>query len=123
MKKYIVTAKRPEDIINLTINTKGVDLSKVKWDWTHISKSENSALCRSEQDILDAISFNEMPHVDDMIMGGDVPVGGMVVVYDGTAPSMGFVCANGNEWIVRRLSASESSEIVQSILKEHGSRK
>ena len=47
MKKYIVTAKRPEDIINLTINTKGVDLSKVKWDWTHISKSEDSALCRS----------------------------------------------------------------------------
>ena len=29
MKKYIITAKKEADIINLSLNTKGVDLSKV----------------------------------------------------------------------------------------------
>ena len=32
MKKYIITAKHPEDIINLTLKTKKVDVSKVKWE-------------------------------------------------------------------------------------------
>lgn len=120
MKKYIITAKHPEDIINLTLKTKEVDLTKVKWDWTHITPSEDDANCKSEQDILDALSCNELSHVDDMIMGGDVPVGGMVVVCDGKTPRNGFICGNGNEWFVKKLRVRESNAIVYSIFKARG---
>lgn len=123
MKKYIITAKKPEDVINLTLNTKGVDLSKVKWDWAHIAQSDDDALCKSEQDILDALAHNELNRVDDMIMGGDVPVGGMVVVCDGKTPRNGFICANGNEWIVRPLKVREANAIVYSIFNKRGSEK
>ena len=120
MKKYIITAKKSEDIINLSLNTRSVDLSKVKWDWAHISQSEDSALCEDEQDILDALAHNELERVDDMIMGGDVPVGGMVVVCDGKSPRTGFICGNGKDWIVKKLKVRESNAIVYSIFKEKG---
>ena len=120
MKKYIITANRPEDIINLTLNTRKVDLSKVKWDWRHIAKSDDAANCKCEQDILDAITYNEMSHVDDMIMGGDVPVGGMVVVCDGKAPTHGFICANGDEWIAKKLKVREANAIVYAIFNKFG---
>ena len=120
MKKYIITAKSPEDVIHLTLNTRKVDLSKVKWDWANISQSEDDAICRGEGDILDALAHNELNRVDDMIMGGDVPVGGMVVVCDGKTPRTGFICANGKDWIVRKLKVRESNAIVYSIFKEKG---
>ena len=123
MKKYIITAKKPEDIINLTLNTRGVDLSTVKWDWAHISQADEDALCKSEQDILDALEHKEFKHIDDMIMSGEVPVGAMVVVCDGKTPRNGFVCANGNEWILKKLKVRESNAIVYSIFNEKGSAK
>lgn len=120
MKKYIITAKNPEDIINLTLNTLEVDLSKVKWDWTHMTQSEDDANCSSEKEILDAIFDGRLDDVDDMIMGGDVPVGGMVVVCDGKKPKNGFICANGKEWIIKELKVRESNAIVYSIFKARG---
>ena len=120
MKKYIITAKFPKDIINLSLNTRSVDMTKVKWDWTHVSQSEDDPICKSEQDILDAIAIQNMSHVDDMIMGGDVPVGGMVVVCDGKAPKTGFICGNGDDWIVRKLKVRESNAILYSIFQEKG---
>ena len=118
MKKYIITAKSLDDVIRLTLNTRGVDISKVKWDWANISQSEDDASCKSEQDILDAIAFNEMSHVDDMIMSGDVPVGSMVVVCDGKSPKTGFICGNGTDWIVRKLKVRESNAITYSIFNK-----
>lgn len=120
MKKYIITAKNPDDIINLTLNTLEVDLSKVKWDWTHMTQSEDDANCSSEKEILDAIFDGRLDDVDDMIMGGDVPVGGMVVVCDGKKPKNGFICANGKEWIVKELKVRESNAIAYSIFKARG---
>jgi len=120
MKKYIITAKNPEDIINLTLRTKDVDLSKVKWDWTHITPSEDDAKCSSEEEILDALSKGDFRSVDNMIMGGDVPVGGMVVVYDKDKPRYGFICANGIEWIVKKFGVRESNGVVYSIFNKKG---
>ena len=121
MKKYIITAKNPKDIIDLTLNTKKVDMSKVKWDWTHMSQSEDDANCSSEKEILDAIFDGHLDDVDDMIMGGDVPVGGMVVICDGKKkPTHGFICANGKEWIIKELKVRESNAIVYSIFKARG---
>lgn len=123
MKKYIITAKKPEDVINLTFNTRGVDMSKVKWDWAHISQAEEDARCQCEQDVLDAVGRKDFKSVDDMIMCGEVPVGAMVVVCDGKTPRNGFVCANGNEWILKKLKVRESNAIVYSIFNEKGSAK
>ena len=120
MKKYIITAKNPKDIIGLSMNTLEVDLTKVKWDWTHMSQSEDDANCSSEKEILDAIFDGRLDDVDDMIMGGDVPVGGMVVVCDGKKPKNGFICANGKEWIIKELKVRESNAIVYSIFKARG---
>ena len=120
MKKYIITAKKPEDIIDLTLHTLEVDLTKVKWDWTHMTQSEDDANCSSEKEILDAIFDGRLDDVDDMIMGGDVPVGGMVVVCDGKKPKNGFICANGKEWIIKELKVRESNAIVYSIFKARG---
>ena len=118
MKKYIITAKNPTDIINLSLNTKGVDLSKVKWDWANIVQGNDDAMCESEQEIEDALAHNELDHVDDMIMSGDVPVGGMVVVCDGKSPKNGFICANGKDWIIRKLKVREANATVYSIFKK-----
>ena len=118
MKKYIITAKKPDDIINLTLDTRGVDLSKVKWDWANISRSDDEARCNSEDEVLDALNHNEPRHVDDMIMGGDVPVGSMVVVCDGKTPRYGFVCGNGQDWFIRNLKVRESNAIVYSIFSK-----
>lgn len=115
MKKYIITAKNADDILNLSRNTRSVDLTKVKWDWANIARSDEDARCRSEQEILDAIGRNDLHDVDNMIMGGDVPVGGMVVVFDKDIPRHGFVCGNGIDWFVRKLKVRESNAIVYSI--------
>ena len=47
----------------------------------------------------------------------------MVVVCDGKTPRNGFVCANGNEWILKKLKVRESNAIVYSIFNEKGSAK
>ena len=123
MRKYIITAKKPEDIINLTLNTRGVDLSKVKWDWAHISQADEDAHCNGEQDVIDAIERKDFHQIDNMIMGGDVAVGSMIVLSDGKTPRAGFVCANGNDWILKTLKVRESNAIVYSIFNEKGSAK
>ncbi len=120
MKKYIITAKNPEDIINLTLKTKNVDLPKVKWDWTHMTQSADDARCSDEQEILDALSVGDNHLVDNMIMGGDVPVGSMVVVCDGKKPKHGFICGNGTDWFVKNLKVRESNAIAYSIFKARG---
>ena len=120
MKKYIITAKNPEDIINLSMNTREVDMEKVKWDWTHMTQSEDDANCNSEQEILDALSVGDNHLVDNMIMGGDVPVGSMVVVCDGKKPKNGFICGNGTDWFVKKLKVRESNAIAYSIFKARG---
>ena len=111
MKKYIITAKKEVDIINLSLNTKGVDLTKVKWNWANIARSDDDANCKNEQEILDAIGRNDLHDVDNMIMGGDVPVGGMVVVFDKDIPRHGFVCGNGMDWFVYDLKKREVNAI------------
>ena len=121
VKKYIITAKNHKDILALSLNTRSVDLAKVKWDWTHMTKSEDDANCTDEQEILDALSNGSNHLVDSMIMGGDVPVGGMVVVCDGgKKPRKGFVCGNGTDWFVKNLKIRESNAIAYSILKDRG---
>lgn len=111
MKKYIITAKSPEDVIHLTLNTRKVDLSKVKWDWANIFPSSDIPFYDSEDEVLDAVRRGDFHTVDDMIMGGDVPVGGMVVVFDKDIPKHGFVCGNGTDWFVYDLKKREANAI------------
>ena len=111
MKKYIITAKNADDILNLSRNTRSVDLTKVKWNWANIARSDDDANCKDEQEILDAIGRNDLHDVDNMIMGGDVPVGGMVVVFDKDIPRHGFVCGNGMDWFVYDLKKREANAI------------
>ena len=120
MKKYIITAKSENDIINLLLNTRSVDLKKVKWNWANISVSEDDAQCSNEREVLDAVEKRDFRTVDEMIMGGDVPVGSMVVVSDGKTPRYGFVCGNGNEWFPIGLKVRESNAIIYSRLNKKG---
>ena len=123
MKKYIVTAKNKTDIINLALNTRGVDLHKVAWDWRNASLSEDEACCENEDEILVALANGDCSKIDEMIMGGDVPVGGMVVVFDKNRPKNGFVCGNGTDWLVRNLKTREANAIVYAIFNKKGESK
>ena len=115
MFKFIVTAKKHTDIINLMVNTSSVDVQKVKWNAGSVSRSYDDATCKSEIELSNWVKAGKWYKVDDAIMGGDVPTGGMVVVCDEkTNPSLGFVCGNGNSWYEVILS----KEIVVSILKQ-----
>lgn len=111
MKKYIITAKNADDILNLSRNTKGVDLTKVKWNWANIFPSSDLPFCDSEDEVLNAVRKGDFHTVDKMIMGGDVPVGGMVVVFDKDIPRHGFVCGNGIDWFVYDLKKREANAI------------
>ena len=111
MKKYIITAKNETDILNLSRNTRSVDLTKVKWNWVNIARSDEDANCQNEQEIMDAIGRNDLHDVDNMIMSGDVPVGGMVVVFGKDIPRHGFVCGNGMDWFVYDLKNREANAI------------
>ena len=115
IRKYIVTAKNPTDIITLSINTKSVDVTKVEWDWQHIYSSEEYANCNNEKDILNAIDNQNLHSVDNMIMSGDVPAGGMVLVYNGQIPQYGFICANGIDWIVYELTSENIKYLVDNV--------
>jgi hypothetical protein len=116
MKKYIVSAKNHDDAINLMRNTRGVDLTKVKWDWANVSRSYDDARCDGESEVVDAIVKGDFHKVDDMIMGGDVPVGGMVVVCGKTRPVYGFICGNGIDWFLLKLKVRESNAIASAIV-------
>ena len=99
MFKFIVTAAKEKDIINLMVNTKSVDLNRVKWDVTRIYHSEEDAHCTNRWELDDAVLSKEWDRVDEYIMSGDVPTGGMVVVAaEGINPMWGYVCGNGQEW-------------------------
>ena len=99
MMKFIVTAKKEADIINLMVNTASVDLSKVEWDVNHITRAEDDAYCKSWFELDDWVDNKEWDKVDDAIMDGEVPTGSMVVVCDEkTNPVWGYVCGNGQTW-------------------------
>ncbi len=99
MYKFILTAKNRADLINLLVNTAKVDVQRVKWDVNSITRSDDDAHCEDEWDLCDLVDAVKFHEVDNAIMGGDVPVGGLVVVCDEeTNPSWGFVCGNGNSW-------------------------
>ena len=115
MRKYMVMAKGERDIIALMRDTKSVDLGKVKWNWTGIGRSNDDANCENECEVVAAVESGDFSLVDDMLMGGDVSVGSMVIVTNGEAPRYGFVCANGSDWIAKKLKVRESNAIVYSI--------
>lgn len=120
VRKYIITAKNADDILNLSRNTRSVDLTKVKWDWTNIAPSEDLAWCDNEGEVLKAVQAQDFHAVDDMIMGGDVPVGAMVVVTEGKLPRWGFVCGNGIDWFPVELKHRQSNAIVYDIFSKKG---
>lgn len=114
MFKFILTAEREIDLINLLVNTASVDVQMVKWNVNSITRSEDDARCEDEWDLCDLVAAGKFHEVDNAIMGGDVPVGGLVVVCDtDTNPSWGFVCGNGNAWYKVYLHP----EIVKAILR------
>ena len=114
MFKFIVTAAKEADLINLLVNTAKVDVQKVKWNVNSITRSDEDAHCSSFFDLNDWVKAQEWDKVDDAIMSGDVPVGGMVVVCDEeTDPVWGYVCGNGNAWYKVRLN----HELQEKILK------
>ena len=99
MFKFIFTAKERTDLINLLVNTASVDVQKVKWNVNSITRSNDDADCDDELDLCALVDAGKFHEVDNAIMGGDVPVGGLVVVCDEeNNPSWGFVCGNGNSW-------------------------
>lgn len=113
MFKFILTAKSEIDLINLLVNTAKVDVQHVKWDVNSITRSHDDALL-DEWKICNLVDDGKFHEVDSAIMGGDVPVGGLVVVCDeNMKPSWGFVCGNGNSWYKVYLC----HEIVKAILK------
>ena len=120
VRKYIITAKNADDILSLSRNTRSVDLSKVKWNWANIFPSSDLPWCDSEDEVLDAVRKGDFRKVDDMIMGGDVPVGAMVVVTEGKLPRWGFVCGNGIDWFPVELKHRQSNAIVYDIFSKKG---
>lgn len=99
MFKFIVTAKKDTDIINLMMNTASVDLRKVEWNVNSITRSEEDAHVENWMDLGDWVDAKDWGKVDDAIMSGDVPTGSCVVVCDEKMnPVWGYVCGNGQEW-------------------------
>lgn len=123
VRKYIITAKNADDILNLSRNTRSVDLTKVKWNWANILPSSDLPFCDSEDEVLDAVRKGDFHTVDDMIMSGDVPVGSMVVVTEGKVPRWGFVCGNGIDWFPVKLKTRQSNAVVYDIFNKKGSAK
>jgi hypothetical protein len=115
MLKFIVTAKKKADIINLMLNTASVDLHKVEWDANSVTRSDEDAYCTNRWELDDSVSKKEWDRVDEAIMSGDVPTGSMVVVCDEKLnPLWGYVCGNGQEWFKVYLT----EEIQVAILKQ-----
>ena len=102
MDKFIVTADREDDIIALLKDCGGV-YRKVNWDPGSVTRVDEHVDC-SEIDMLLAYERGDLEKMDDYIMSGEVPVGGLVVVSDGSVtPLYGYVCGNGNNWYQIRL--------------------
>jgi len=113
MIKFILTAEKEDDLINLLVNTASVDVQRVKWNVNSITRSDEDAHCESDWDLHDLVKAGKFHEVDNAIMSGDVPVGGLVVVCDvDTNPIWGYVCGNGNSWYKVYLCP----EIVKAIL-------
>jgi len=99
MYKFIITAKKDTDIINLMMNTASVNLDKVEWNVNSITRSEEDAHFTNHWELEDSVSNKEWDRVDEAIMSGDVPTGSCVVPCDENMnPVWGYVCGNGNEW-------------------------
>lgn len=119
MFKFIITAEKKSDLIGLLVDTAKVDVQKVKWNVNSITRSNDDADCEDEWDLCDLVDAGKFHEVDNAIMGGDVPVGGLVVVCDtDTNPSWGFVCGNGNSWYKVFLSP-EITKAILSIVHPH----
>ena len=116
MYKFILTAKDRSDIINLLVNTASVDVQKVEWNVNSITRSEEDAHCPSLFDLDDWVEAQDWDKVDDAIMSGDVPTGGMVVVCDEqTNPVWGYVCGNGRSWYKVHLNYELQKKILKMV--------
>lgn len=97
MDKFIVTAKSEADLIGLLRNAKAF-YKTAKWNPASISKSENPVYW-DDWSLYCAVEDKNFHEVDNHIMGGEVPVGGLVILCDGNeSPVYGYVCGNGNDW-------------------------
>ena len=97
MDKFIFTAKYGDDLLALLKDSKSA-YKTVKWNDTihHDGKVDVD-----EHTLLKWAVYDEFKEMDEHIMSGAVPVGGLVVVSDGSVkPLWGFVCGNGNQWHV-----------------------
>lgn len=99
MFKFILTAAKEADLINLLVNTASVDVQRVKWNINSITRSEEDAHVDNWMDLGDWVKKGEWDKLDDAIMSGDVPTGSCVVPCDENMnPVWGYVCGNGQEW-------------------------
>lgn len=97
MDKFIFTARGEKDLIGLLVNTKAHYKNAV-WDPSSVSKSDEPVYC-SEWDLYLTYEKGDGHEVDNYIMSGDVPVGGLVVTCDGNeTPVYGYICGNGTDW-------------------------
>lgn len=110
-RKFIVGAKTGNEILSLLKDTKSAYMT-AHWDSESIYKCEKPAYC-SEEDVADAFKNGDFRKIDDLIMSGEVPVGGMVVVCDGkTPPVNGYVCGNGISWFEVKLPKDVASAVM-----------
>ena len=113
MDKFIFTAKSERSLIGLLKDTKSF-YRNAKWDLKSAFKSNDRARCESESELRLAYDAGDFKKIDDLIMSGEVPVGGLVVVCDGSeTPSFGYVCGNGTSWF----QVSLSKELVDAVME------
>ena len=75
MFKFILTAERETDLINLLVNTASVDVQRVKWNVNSITRSEEDAHVDNWMDLGDWVKKGEWDKLDDAIMSGEDPEG------------------------------------------------
>lgn len=96
MNRFIITADNPTDILGLLTNTRE-HYKTATWDAKSVQKI--NVVDVDEDDLDKWLSTGHERFLDDHIMSGEVPVGGMVVVADkDNPPTKGYVCGNGTAW-------------------------
>ena len=102
MKKFVITAKFHSEIFALLRNTKdALENNIINWDVDNLEPIEGIEVDTTAAHVADMIREGKFDEVDDLIMGPEVPVGGMVVLFDGHSKSkFGFVCGHANTWFL-----------------------
>ena len=115
MDKYIFTAEitgKDGGFIALMRDVKS-KYREVKWNPKSISLSD-SPMFGTLDDLEDAYSKGDFHEVDNCIMSGDVPVGGLVVPCPrGETPRFGYVCGNGIDWFKVELPKSIAKAVLE----------